>query len=191
MNLPNKLTIARIILTGFFLGVIIKPEIYNKCLALLFFSAATITDYLDGYIARKYQLISNFGKIMDPIADKLLVLCAFYSFLLFGLVEPWMFIVIFIREVGVTALRLMVIKKGTVLAAESAGKWKTVVQMVAIYFILLYMIIQSSHQFAYLTTYYQKIWLFTIYILMVAAVFLTVFSGASFLWNNRKNINVR
>src|SRR5512135_1783965 len=106
-----------------------------KTVVLLFFILACATDFLDGWIARARHQVTDFGKIMDPVADKVLVLGVFLSFVQMQLVPAWMVIVIIIRELLITGMRFLAIRKGRVLAAESAGKHKTVSQMIAIFFI--------------------------------------------------------
>ena len=122
MNLPNVLTIFRIFLTFVFIFLFMQGGLGSRVLALAVFTIASLTDYLDGHLARKYNLISEFGKLMDPIADKFLVLSAFFIFMQLQLIAVWMFAVIFAREVIVTGLRLFALRRGIALAAEAAGK---------------------------------------------------------------------
>ena len=152
-------------------------------IALILFTAASLTDYLDGYIARKHNLITNFGKIMDPIADKFLVLSAFFMFVSKSLIDGWMFYLICAREVIVTVLRLNAVCKGAALAAEGAGKVKTVLQIVAVYLIIIFNIagqFLNQSQFKAASS--------VVYVLMLAVVGLTLWSGASFILNNRREL---
>src|SRR3972149_6492846 len=128
MNLPNALTISRIVLTFLFIFFICSAGLISKFIAAVLFLIASLTDFYDGYYAKKYQLTSDFGKIMDPIADKVLVLAAFFVFTHMRLIPVWMFALIFIREVLITGWRLAAVLTGEVLAAEKAGKIKTVSQ---------------------------------------------------------------
>ena len=123
MNLPNKLTVSRFALTGLFLVAFFTEAIpYNETLALVFFCLGGITDFLDGEIARRRKLITNFGILMDPLADKILVCSAFIAFVEFRYVEAWMVVVIVGRELAITGLRMLAASKIQVLAAESLGK---------------------------------------------------------------------
>ena len=129
MNLPNKLTMARIIMVPIFMAVMLA-EYYIP--ALIIFALASITDFLDGYIARKYNLVSSFGKIMDPLADKLLVFSALVCFIQLGVVSVWAPIIIIAREFFVTSMRVVAVSKGKVIAASWWGKIKTNVQLFAL-----------------------------------------------------------
>lgn len=137
MNLPNKLTLSRLVLTLAFLGVFFAPIPGRETLALVLFVAASITDLYDGRIARRYGLVTNFGILMDPLADKILVCSAFIAFVGAGLMPAWMVVVIVARELAITGLRLLAASRNIVLAAEGYGKHKTVSQIVAIIAILV------------------------------------------------------
>src|SRR5881628_198115 len=138
MNLPNKLTISRFVLTLAFLAAIFSEIPYHETLALLLFSAASLTDYFDGKIARRDKLITNFGILMDPLADKILVCSAFIAFVGLGWIQAWMVVIIVARELAITGLRLLAASKNVVLAAEGYGKHKTISQIVAIIAILVF-----------------------------------------------------
>ena len=164
----------------------LKEGVAAKSLALALFCLAATTDYLDGYLARKYKLVSNFGKIMDPIADKFLTLSIFFVLAKMGIIWSWMVWVIAVREIGITVWRLLAMYRGKVLAAEKLGKWKTVSQMFAIFFILIYLIFMET---AYAQTWGPNDWPWwyhSIDVVMWVAVILTVVSGISVLINNRK-----
>ena len=186
MNLPNILTILRIIFTFLFIGLFCQ---YQMGWALIVFTLASFTDYFDGYLARKYDLVTPFGKIMDPIADKFLILSAFFIFMKFQLIAPWMFIAIFTREVIVTGLRLMAMRKGITLSAERAGKLKTVLQIGAVYLIMIFIIVIVEVDVNYITSqdYVSKLNLI-INIVMCFVVIVTLWSGITFIWNNRKEL---
>lgn len=134
MNLPNKLTIARIISVPFFIAAYMFGY---YILAFILFIAASFTDMLDGKIARKYNLVTNFGKIMDPLADKILVYSAFCLMVEDGTVPGWMLIVILAREFAIAGMRTVAASDGTVIAAGMSGKIKTVLQMIAVPLLLL------------------------------------------------------
>src|SRR5438876_9710731 len=137
MNLPNKLTISRFVLTALFLVAMFSRISYHETVALLLFSMASLTDYYDGKIARRDKLITNFGILMDPLADKILTCSAFIAFVGRGTVPAWMAIIIVGRELAITGLRLLAANKNVVLAAEGYGKHKTISQIVAIISILV------------------------------------------------------
>lgn len=131
MNLPNKLTLLRVFLIPVFVFLLLWSEIpYNNYIALAVFVVACITDALDGHIARKNNLISNFGKFMDPIADKLLVCSALICFVYMKSIPVWIVIVIISREFIISGFRLIASDNGIVLAASIWGKFKTVAQMI-------------------------------------------------------------
>ena len=144
MNLPNKLTVSRIVLTFIFMFFVFSRGIAAKYLALFTFGLACLTDFLDGYIARKRKLENDFGRLMDPIADKILILAAFLAFVEMKIVPAWMVIVIIFRELLITGLRINAARRGKVFSASLAGKHKTVSQMVAIISILIFLIIRES-----------------------------------------------
>lgn len=189
MNLSNKLTISRIVMTFFLTVFLFQPGLLAKAVALALFLAACITDFLDGWLARTRGEITDFGKIMDPVADKVLVLGVFLSFVQLQLIPAWMVIVIVIRESLVTGLRLFVARRGAVLAAESAGKHKTASQMLAIFFILIFLILrESAVHFSFWSEEFQRGFQALVLVSMGLALVLTLYSGFSFLWANRKLI---
>lgn len=134
MNLPNRLTVLRVVMIPFFVFFMLNdiPSGYGKWVALTLFIIASLTDMLDGKIARKYNLITNFGKFMDPLADKLLVCSALICLVGMGKLASWMVIVIISREFIISGFRLIASDNGVVIAASYFGKFKTVFQMVMI-----------------------------------------------------------
>lgn len=137
MNLPNRLTILRVILIPFFLVALLVPGIpFGKWIAFAIFVIASFTDTLDGMIARKYNLVTTFGKFMDPLADKLLVSAALIAFIELGKIPAWIVIVIISREFIISGFRLIAAEKGNVIAAGWLGKIKTVITMVMICVVL-------------------------------------------------------
>ncbi|MGI5958295.1 MAG: CDP-diacylglycerol--glycerol-3-phosphate 3-phosphatidyltransferase [Massiliimalia sp.] len=183
MNLPNKLTVLRIIMVPFFVLFLLVDGIpYHYLWALLVFAAASITDCLDGKIARKYNLITNFGKFLDPLADKVLVLAAMIGFIELGLSSSVVVIIVIAREFLVTSLRLVAASDGTVIAASIYGKVKTVSQMVSIVGILL---LESINQFV---TIGFDIALLSNILMWITAV-ITVISGVDYLLKNKSCIN--
>ena len=150
MNIANRLTIASIVMIPLFLLIMCFPKdtlgmvnVFHSnlsvswVLAMIIFTIASITDFLDGYLARKYHLITNFGKFADPLADKLLVMTAFITLVGAGVIPMWIVAVIVCRELAVTGLRLLLVNDGEVLAAAWPGKVKTATQMLAIIFLLI------------------------------------------------------
>jgi CDP-diacylglycerol--glycerol-3-phosphate 3-phosphatidyltransferase len=144
MNLPNKLTLARIVLAPFFMVFLLIDNVYFRYLATLIFVVAALTDAYDGYLARKTGVITGFGKFMDPLADKILVSTAFISFVALGYVQAWMVLVIILREFLVTGLRSLAAYKGVVILPSYLAKWKTACQMTVIVAILMYINLQAT-----------------------------------------------
>ena len=150
MNLPNKITLSRIFLIPVFIILLSIPidwgewNIGNTALpvvhfvAVIIFLLASLTDFLDGYYARKYNLVTNMGKFLDPLADKLLVAAAFILIVELGLAPGWIIILIISREFAITGFRLVASGEGIVLAASNLGKLKTVFQIAAVAFLLLH-----------------------------------------------------
>ncbi len=133
MNLPNKLTMFRVILIPFFIVFLLVPGIpAGKWIALAIFIVASLTDLLDGKIARKYNLVTNFGKFMDPLADKLLVCSALICLIELQRIPSWMVVVIIAREFTISGFRLVAADNGVVIAASYFGKFKTTFQMIAV-----------------------------------------------------------
>lgn len=139
MNLPNKLTLFRVILIPFFVFFLLAPyfEGYGNYIAVAIFIVASITDFLDGKIARKYHLVTNFGKFMDPLADKLLVSSALICLVTLNKIPAWIVIVIIAREFIISGFRLVAADNGVVIAASYWGKFKTAFQMVTVIVLIL------------------------------------------------------
>ncbi|MCC8027465.1 MAG: CDP-diacylglycerol--glycerol-3-phosphate 3-phosphatidyltransferase [Clostridium sp.] len=140
MNLPNKLTIARVILIPFFVAALLWEGGGNQTMRIaanVLFIIASLTDLLDGKIARKYNLVTNFGKFMDPLADKLLVCSALICLIELGQVPAWMVIVIISREFIISGFRLVAADNGVVIAASYWGKFKTTFQMIAVVLLIM------------------------------------------------------
>lgn len=144
MNLPNKLTMFRILLVPFFVAAMLMAELpHHYLVAALLFGVASYTDHLDGMLARKYNQITDFGKFMDPLADKILVIAALVCFVELHLAPVWMVLLIIAREFMVTSIRLVAADKGTVIAANNWGKAKTVSQMIAVLGVLVLEYVQE------------------------------------------------
>lgn len=185
MNLANKLTVSRMIMIPLFLILLLAPFKIGvigfgsyqlpvaHLYAALIFILASFTDWLDGQIARRRHLVSNFGKLMDPLADKLLVMSAFVAFVGLGSMPSWMVIVILAREFAITGLRQIAVEEGSVIAASKIAKWKTFSQMVAIILYLLHNIPFGSEGFP------------LDLIILWIAVILTIVSGFDYFYKNR------
>jgi len=191
MNLPNKLTVLRFVLTALFLWALFSPLRYNDTLALAFFSLGGATDFLDGWLARRHRLITNFGILMDPLADKIMTCSAFIAFVESTRLNPnapvkvaaWMVILIVARELAITGLRLLAASKNVVLAAENFGKHKTVSQIVAINALL---VVDACEEWPASLQRFFVSWVPTFAEIMLwLTVVLTVASGAIYLWRNR------
>jgi CDP-diacylglycerol---glycerol-3-phosphate 3-phosphatidyltransferase len=182
MNLANKITMVRIFLIPVFLIFVTVDAIPNgKLLALAVFIIASLTDKLDGYIARSRNLITNFGKFMDPLADKLLVTSALIALVEFQIIAGWVAVVIIAREFAVTGLRTIAAGEGTVIAASSWGKAKTMTQMLAIILALIFMCYHSL-PLGMISLSAFKV---AIDIAMGAAVIATIISGVDYFVKNK------
>jgi len=189
MNIANKLTVLRIILTFVFMFFLFAHGLLAKSVSLAIFIFAAISDFLDGMIAQKKNMVTDFGRLMDPIADKILVLAAFAAFVQMQLIEAWMFVIIVSREILITSLRLFALNKGKVLSAGRAGKHKTLSQMAVIFSILSFVVFKEA-MLTYFTwnPAWESLFRQAIYILMLVTVTLTLYSGLAYLWENRKII---
>lgn len=183
MNVPNQLTVSRLALTIAFLVCLMSPIPFGHTLALVFFVAASLTDYFDGKIARRDKLITNFGILMDPLADKILICSAFIAFVDLHLMPAWMVVVIVCRELIITGLRLLAASKQVVLAAEGYGKHKTASQITAIIAMLVF--ISYAQWGGWSKTLFDPWINFFQDAMQWVAVFLTLLSGGMYLWRNR------
>ena len=176
MNLANKLTVLRMALVPIFLIFIARNSMIGTILAAIVFIVASITDKLDGYIARSRNQITNFGKFMDPLADKLLVTSALIALVERGVIFGWVAMIIIAREFAVSGLRTLAASNGSVIAASNWGKAKTVVQIIAIIAGLLYLI-------------YPQYWLNIVTLISIAlAVIITIISGIDYFVKNKSAI---
>ncbi|MGN7386749.1 CDP-diacylglycerol--glycerol-3-phosphate 3-phosphatidyltransferase [Sporosarcina sp. SAFN-015] len=186
MNLPNKITVSRILLIPIFIifmvvdfgmgsfavgGTTLSME---HLIGALLFIIAAATDWFDGHLARKHNLVTNMGKFLDPLADKLLVSAALIILVELGSAASWIVIIIISREFAVTGLRLILAGGGEVVAANQLGKIKTATQLVAISFLLLNNIFFEAINFPFGT------------IMLYIALFFTIWSGADYFYKNRR-----
>ncbi|PIU42145.1 MAG: CDP-diacylglycerol--glycerol-3-phosphate 3-phosphatidyltransferase [Candidatus Omnitrophica bacterium CG07_land_8_20_14_0_80_42_15] len=187
MNLPNKITISRIFLTFIFMLFLFSKGVMFKALALVTFIIAALSDLLDGYFARKYNVTTDLGKLLDPIADKILVLAAFLAFVELKLVPAWMVLLVIIRELIITSIRILALTKKKVIPASQGGKHKTVSQTVAIIAILSFLVLREVgiKKFGFWTPMFECYFIWLIFTLMLITVSLTLTSGISYLVKNR------
>lgn len=143
-NTANLVTLSRIAVTPVFLVFIFRPEYWAKWVAGLLFAWGAISDWLDGYLARRYNLRTDLGALLDPLADKILILSVLVSFVQLDLVPSWMVVIIAAREFLITGLRQVAKERGVILAASRGGKHKTVSQIVAISFVLLIVCVRAT-----------------------------------------------
>ena len=191
MNLPNQLTIGRLFLTALFVAVMSIPDQllksvhlldYRITIATLFFLIASLTDFLDGYIARKLNLVTDFGKLMDPLVDKILTSAVFIILSKEDMIPAWITITIISREFLVTGLRLLASNQGKVLSADSLGKWKTTSQIiVASYFLTI--LGSNEPILKYLKFINQPMFGD---LLIIICTTITIVSGWSYLSKNRE-----
>ncbi len=187
MNLPNRLTVARFFLTLAFVAALSIDWPFSETAAFVLFVLASITDWVDGAIARRYNLITDFGKLMDPLVDKIMMAAAFICLVPLGMIPAWVAVVIISREFLITGLRMLALNKGVVLPAEGMGKHKTIWQIVTVLFLLLHLAIR---EIGTLTRFEMPTWLAHLgtyggTALIALAVTLTLYSGGSYLWKNR------
>jgi len=188
MNLANQLTISRIFLTFIFMAFLFSGGVAAKVMALAMFLIASFTDFLDGFIAKRRNMTSDFGKLMDPIADKILVLAAFLAFVEMKLVPAWMVLIVVLREVTVTGLRIAALGQRKVIAADDGGKHKMVSQVLSILAILVFIILREAgiKVFKFWTPGIENGYKDAIFFLMSITVLLTIISGASYLLKNKE-----
>lgn len=175
MNLANKITLARILLVPVFMALMLIKFPYHMEIALAVFLVASLTDKLDGYLARKYNMITDFGKFMDPLADKLLITGAFVVLIQLGRIAAWIVFVILAREFAVTGLRSLAAAQNVIIAASSYGKIKTVTQIIAIAVLFL-----GNYPFSLLKLPMDMI-------MVYAALIVTILSGLDYF---NKNLQV-
>lgn len=182
MNLPNKLTVLRVALIPVFLVLFYLPLASGYLWALLVFALASFTDFLDGHLARSRNLVTDFGKFMDPLADKLLVTGAIICLMDIGLVPAIAVIIIISREFLVTSLRLVAAPHGIVIAADKWGKYKTALQMLWICQALLFF---GLLQAGLLPQGFAPTAMFVQDTLTILVLIITVISGFNYLYKNR------
>lgn len=174
MNLANKITLFRIFLVPVFMIVLYSNIEYATYIAGIVFVIASATDAIDGHLARSKNMITDFGKFMDPLADKVLVLAALISLVEIGKVPAWMVVIVITREFTVTGLRVLAASSGVTIAASPLGKFKTIFQLLAIILLLF-----NNYPFS-------KFNIPMDYILLHISVIFTIISGVDYLWKNKE-----
>jgi len=187
MTLPNQLTILRIILTPVFLYLFLSNSPINIQISLVVFFIAALTDWYDGWLARKYNYISDWGKFWDPLADKILTSTAFIGFVLVGLLPLWMVLLIIFRDLVVTLLRVYAESRGYNFVTSYYAKWKTLLQMIFLYYLLLlYVGLNTKEIYLGNENYFQ---FFAnkeiIYFVMLTITIVTVHSGITYIVKNK------
>ncbi len=187
MNLPNQLTVARFGLTAVFVATLSSEFKFGHLAGLVLFIAAGITDYFDGAIARKRQLVTDFGRLMDPLADKIMIAAAFICLVPLHAFPAWVAILIISREFAITGLRLLAASKGVVLPSEKLGKHKTVWQIVTVCFFLVLLALAEFERAGIITGLYwwAHAWKYGGGVLIAWALALTLYSGCGYLWKHR------
>jgi len=191
MNLANRLTVSRFFLSLGFVLALSVPFPHRFAVALALFLVAGITDYADGEVARRFHMESDFGRLMDPLVDKIMMAAAFICLVPLGAIPAWAATVIVSREFLITGLRLLAAAKGKVLSAEKLGKHKTAWQIITAIFFLLMLAVRESARIVDATpasALYGRIWLWGGESLLLVTVVLTLVSGAGYLWKNRSLI---
>ena len=184
MTLPTQLSLLRIALTFVIMGLLFHAAPRSAIAAAALFVIASFTDWLDGFLARHWNLKSDLGALLDPIADKVLVLGTFLAFVQLGLVPAWMVLVIALREFLITGVRLVAASRHVVLAAEPEGKHKTVSQMAAL--LIIFAVLIADQQGTWTPESPTGLWLSrAVTASLWIAVSLTLYSGAKFFWQHR------
>ncbi len=199
-KLPNRITMFRMLIVIVFIPSLLASNVVFNYIALFLFAIAGISDWLDGYIARKYNIVSDFGKVMDPLADKILVVSTLLCFVQLGVVPAWMVVIIIGREFMISGIRMMAAQGGKIIMASNLGKLKTVVEMTAITTVLLLKVIQDTIEYYNETQTWEQIFMrlgnwgdilvqFAYgapYWLMFAATVMSLVSGLDYFFRNKK-----
>jgi CDP-diacylglycerol---glycerol-3-phosphate 3-phosphatidyltransferase len=188
MNLANRLTVARLFFTFIFVGALSADWPYGKTIGFVLFLLAGITDYADGKIARHFSMVTDFGKLMDPLVDKIMIVSAFICLVPLGAIPAWAVIVVISREFLITGMRMLALSKGRVLPAESMGKHKTVWQIITVIFflgLLSFRELRNLRGPLPATWYCSDAWSYAGIFLITSALGFTLYSGFGYLWKNR------
>jgi CDP-diacylglycerol--glycerol-3-phosphate 3-phosphatidyltransferase len=188
MNWANRLTLSRLVLTVLFVGALNSSWEYARTSALFLFIVAGLTDFIDGEVARRYNVVTNFGKLMDPLVDKIMVAAAFISLVPLKAIPAWAATAVVARDFLITGLRLMATAKGRVLPAENLGKQKTSWQIITVIFFLTLLAVSELRYVDERSTWWLRARDEAGPILVWITVALTIYSGLGFAWRNRELI---
>ena len=185
MNLPNRLTVGRFFLTVLFVVCLSATFPFSRTAALVLFTAAGLTDYMDGEIARRCMMVTDFGKLMDPLVDKIMMAAAFICLVERQAVPAWVAIAIISRDFLITGLRLLALSKGKLLPADRMGKHKTVWQIVTVSFFLCMMALSETFHQIGSARWWVATWRYGGVSLIACALGFTLYSGLGYMWKNR------
>src|SRR4030088_2627223 len=185
MNWANRLTLSRLVLTILFVAALNSSWQYGRTAALILFLLAGITDFVDGEVARRYSRVTNFGKLMDPLVDKIMMAAAFISLVPLKAVPAWAATTVVARDFLITGLRLMASAKGRILPAERLGKQKTSWQIITIIFFLALLSMAELQYVNERSTWWRRAWSQAGPVLVWITVALTIYSALAFTWRNR------
>ncbi len=188
MNLPNQLTVARLALTAVFVVCFYLPVEHHVTIAALVFGVASVTDYFDGKIARARGIVTNFGKLFDPLADKILIAAAFILLVEQGDLPAWVAVVVLAREFFVTGIRLIAAGQGAILMAEKLGKHKMLWQIITVSWYLVKLASEET-LFGFAKPFYATVPGWVGDIIVYFTTLLTLVSGFSYFWKNRQLFN--
>src|SRR6266702_714398 len=189
MNWANRITLSRLALTVLFVVALNSSWQYARTTALVIFLVAGLTDFIDGEIARRYGVITNFGKLMDPLVDKIMIAAAFISLVPLKAVPAWAATTVVARDFLITGLRMMASAKGRVLPAERLGKQKTSWQVVTVIFFLALLSISELRYVDERSTWWFRAWYEAGPLLVWITVALTIYSGIGYAWRHRELIS--
>ncbi|MEO5755010.1 MAG: CDP-diacylglycerol--glycerol-3-phosphate 3-phosphatidyltransferase [Chthoniobacterales bacterium] len=185
MNWANRLTLGRLVLTILFVVSLSSPWAYARSVALVLFALAGISDYFDGEIARRYGIVTKFGKLMDPLVDKVMMAAAFICLVPLGAVPAWVATIVVARDFLITGLRLLASSEGEILPAEKLGKHKTSWQISTVVFFLLLLAARELSPGIEEAGGWQIAWRYGGNLLLWITITLTVYSGLGYFWRHR------
>jgi len=189
MNWANRLTLSRLLLTVIFVAALNSSWQYGRTVALIVFLLAGISDFVDGEIARRYSIVTNFGKLMDPLVDKIMVAAAFISLVPLKAVPAWAATTVVARDFLITGLRMMASSRGKILPAEMLGKQKTSWQVVTVIFFLTLLSLAELRYVNETSIWWLRAWNQAGPVLVGITVALTIFSAVAYAWRHRELIS--
>ena len=189
MNWANRLTLGRLLLTIVFVAALNSSWPYGRTVALIVFLLAGVSDFIDGEIARRYGVVTNFGKLMDPLVDKIMIAAAFISLVPLKAVPAWAATTVVARDFLITGLRMMASAKGKILPAEMLGKQKTSWQVVTVIFFLALLSLSELRYTSETSTWWIRAWNQAGPVLVGITVALTIFSALAYAWRHRELIS--